>query len=258
MRTIISLHVLLLACGSLAARAEPHLGFDVENGAKGVQVTKVYDHTPAAKEGVRIGDHVMAVAGLPVTTVEEIQKALRPRKVGGNIRVKVSRLTGPQDIKVQLLDGDALRAAEAERRATQRARAEKEAREAIEKATNIAKYISEKGPLIYVGKVEDNVIGTPEILLMLHNISPEDVDAVEFEVRMFDKFGRPALGFAGDSNTKRFLHQKAIAPSAEVLVRANVLFHDTVGKAEIVATKFVMGDGRIVEPPQPKVVIVSK
>jgi serine protease Do len=83
------------ALGLKVTKLTPDLAkqYALPEGAKGVVITEVPQNSPAAAQGLRPGDLVVAVGHEPVTSPEEVQKkAAAARKVGRqNLLVRVER-----------------------------------------------------------------------------------------------------------------------------------------------------------------------
>jgi serine protease Do len=69
---------------------------------EGVIVTIVGDNTPAARAGLRQGDIVTAIGGEPVTQGADLRRAIRARKPGDEVRLRVQRPDGEQEIVARL------------------------------------------------------------------------------------------------------------------------------------------------------------
>ena len=66
------------------------LGLEVEHGAKQengwqLKITKVYDNSPAAKSGVRVGDRLTAINGGNIHSLFEFKANIYTRKIGSRV-----------------------------------------------------------------------------------------------------------------------------------------------------------------------------
>lgn len=254
-----------LALSQVAAYAEPHLGFNVEVVSRKPMVVFVYPFTTAQFAGVTKGDVVLSVGGRPVAGPKDIADFVAAKKVGDKVRIKLRRNNDESYVKVSLEDGDDVRAKQAERddRAKESLRREREAREReaalrAEQAARTAKHVSDHGPLLFVGRVTDDVLGQPQITILAENLSRSTVDAVRFRVSVFDKFGDPVPDSFGAGHEKEFLYQKPILAGEKVVINMGVPWHATVGVAKIVASEYVLAGGEKVVPPRKKVVEVRR
>lgn len=68
----------------------------------GVMVGKVFEDTPAAKAGLRVGDVVTQVDGKDVESTWDITRALQQKKKGDQVRVDFFRDRAPQNVFVTL------------------------------------------------------------------------------------------------------------------------------------------------------------
>lgn len=251
--------VLLLAVASARAGAEPHLGFEVDDSGGRLRVSHVYPFTEASKAGVAMGDIVLNVGGASVKNEKEFADIVARRKPGDVARVRLKRGEVAKNHKIEVADGDAMRAAVEQQKNAERARRDQERRRAVAEREQLEERIAEKGAVSFTaGKVTDNVIGRPEIVLVIENISEQWIDGVEFRVAMFDKFGRPAKGLWGDSHEKTFLFQNRIGALGTERMIVPIPWHDTVGKAEIVVVQYVLDNGAIIKPTAPDRVTVQR
>lgn len=237
-----------------AASGEGYLGAELRELDGKVVVRDVEHLSPAALAGISRGDVVLSVGGRSIKSakqLEEIVAAAEPDKL---IRFEILGLTGRQAAKVRVGDAAEWRKRKEEERATKAAAAAA----AVKAAENLRKRIIDGGPLLVVGKVRDNVIGRPEIVLLAENLGKTSIEAVEFEVAMHDKFGRPATGLWGDTHRKTFIFQNVIAVGEQKVIVLGIPWHETVGRADIAATSYVMPGDRILTPPNPPVVQVRR
>ncbi len=65
-----------------------------------VSVAQVYGGTPAARGGLRRGDEIITVAGRPVGTIAELQRAVLTRPLGEGIPLRIRRGTETLDLVV--------------------------------------------------------------------------------------------------------------------------------------------------------------
>ncbi len=81
----------------------------------GVAIYAVFDHTPAAQAGLQglgvnrlgervFGDVIIAVNNIPVTTIEEVQSILDPRKPGDKVTLTVVRAGQTRNISLTLIE----------------------------------------------------------------------------------------------------------------------------------------------------------
>ena len=81
----------------------------------GVVIYAVFDHTPAAQAGLQglgvnrlgervFGDVIIAVNNIPVTTIEEVQSILDPRKPGDKVTLTVVRAGQTRNISLTLIE----------------------------------------------------------------------------------------------------------------------------------------------------------
>ena len=245
--------------------AEPRIGFDVIQIGEAVVVSHAYLCGMNRLDGVSKGDRVLAVAGRPVKKTSDIAAAVKTKAVGEKVSVRIARAGDRLSRDVLMIDDDQVRkeveeleaaklraneAIEEQARAAAAAKAEERAR--------ILRIAADAGPLVFVGRIVDNSLGQPEILILCENISDATIEAARFRVAMFDKFGDPAKSAFGASHEQVFLYQKRIMPGQELTLELHIPWHSTAGKATIVATDFVLeGDRRFV-PPRPKSVEVRQ
>jgi len=76
---------------SAAAGAPPRLGVDVEERADGLWVVAVDAGAPADAAGLRAGDRVLSLGGVPVTDIESMRRAIGALRPGGSATVTVWR-----------------------------------------------------------------------------------------------------------------------------------------------------------------------
>lgn len=249
---------LLLASG--IASAEPHAGFEVAKKGESIIVSDVHECSPTFFSGVFVGDKIIEAGGKIIKTEDDLKAVVAKRAVGKLMPLRVLRGDEKKKVLVHVMDAEDVKshvAKELHEKAAEEKRArelaEKKAIEEAERAARTREYVEQHGPLLYVGRVTEDVIGQPEIRLLVENLSKTDVEAVRFKVAVFDKFGDKVKdAFSGD-HEKEFLYQHTIRPSAETWIRLGIPWHTTAGKATVVATEYVMADGRRVSPPHPKV-----
>lgn len=244
--------VQILAAG--IAFGEGYLGAELRELDGKVVVRDVEHLSPAAVAGISRGDVVLSVGGRSIKSakqLEEIVAAAEPDKL---LRFEILGLTGRQAAKVRVGDAAEWRKRKEEER-VRKAAADAAAAKAAE---NLRKRILDGGPLLVVGKVRDNAIGRPEIILLTENLSATPIEAVEFEVAMYDKFGRPATGLWGDTHRKTFIFQEVIAVGEEKVIVLGIPWHETAGRVDVAAARYVMPGDRILTPPNPPVVQVRR
>jgi membrane-associated protease RseP (regulator of RpoE activity) len=247
----IALATLLIA---RAASGEGYLGAELRELDGRVVVRDVEHLSPAALAGISRGDVVLSVGGKSIKSakqVEEIVAAAEPDKL---LRFEILGLTGRQAAKVRVGDAAEWR----KRKEEERVRMAAADAAAAKAAENLRKRILDGGPLLVVGKVRDNAIGRPEIILLTENLGGSPIEAVEFEVAMYDKFGRPATGLWGDTHRKTFVAQDVIAAGQEKVIVLGIPWHETAGRVDVAATRYVMPGDRILTPPNPPVVQVRR
>jgi len=70
----------------------PAIGIRVKGGPhRGLEVTEVEPHAPAAATGIEMGDHILQAGGRPVLSFEDLTAALDQAGVGGTIRLQLAR-----------------------------------------------------------------------------------------------------------------------------------------------------------------------
>jgi hypothetical protein len=246
------------------AIAEPHAGFEVSQHDGAVFVSDVHECSPSYFTGVVVGDKLIESGGKAIKTEEDLRAAVSKRSVGKLMAFHVIRNDKRTKVLVRVIDSmDVRRHVEQELRdkaadeQRARERAEETARRAAALAERTRDYVEKHGPLLYVGRVTEDVIGQPEILLVADNISSTAVEAVRFRVAVFDKFGDEAKNaFSGEHETV-FLYQRTIRPGAEAVIRMGIPWHATAGKATVIVTEYVVNGGVRVSPPRPKVVEIT-
>lgn len=251
--------VALVVLVASSAIADPHLGFDVKDRNGKVEVSKVYAFTSAAGSGIDAGDVVVSVGGVAVNSAEEFGVAVSGRKTGEIVGVKTERGGKANNHDIHVVDGDEMRALLKERREReQKHRREMEARISADRKQD-RDTLAKQGAIVFRGgAVKKDAIGQPQITLDIQNISTQTIDAVEFKVTMFDKFGRPAKGLLKDSHEQTFVYQEVIAPRDTVSITANVPWHQTVGKADVAVVQYVLENGKVVKPQAPPTVTVKR
>ena len=261
-----SLLCLLVGLAAAACQADPRVGFDVETNRGETVVSRVYgrgrvdlglsDLRP--DKGVQAGDRLVSVAGYAVKKPRDVDAAVKGRKPGRNVTVKVIRGGKPVTCVVPIVESEAVqKEIDDERRASLEAEQEAAKQEQARRQKLLIRAL-ETGPLLFAGQIVDNARGDPEIVLVCENIAETAIEAAKFEVAMFDKFGDPALGIFGSSNEKTFVYQKRIEPRERVVIELRIPWHGTAGKATITAREFVMRGDRKFSPPKPEPVAVRQ
>ncbi|MBI2522012.1 MAG: PDZ domain-containing protein [Bdellovibrio sp.] len=69
----------------------PWLGIAIEKGPKGVLIKNTFPDTPAEKAGLRSGDEILKVVGVPVQTPEELVQEVTNKGVGFTVKVEFLR-----------------------------------------------------------------------------------------------------------------------------------------------------------------------
>jgi serine protease Do len=69
---------------------------------EGVYIIEVVEGSPAYQGGMRQGDVIIAVAGVTVNTVEEVQAELRKKEVGETVKIAIVRDVEQMEISVTL------------------------------------------------------------------------------------------------------------------------------------------------------------
>jgi len=75
---------------------------DFGEGTKGVKFADVRDGSPAAKAGFKAGDVMVEFDGKPIQNLYDFTYALRAKKPGDQVRVKVLRGSEPVEATVEL------------------------------------------------------------------------------------------------------------------------------------------------------------
>lgn len=268
----------LVTGSSFAWAAEPNLGFEVDGSTGVLRIAQVYDLTDAKTAGLKPGDVVVNVAGGNVSTEKDFAAIVATREPGAVVQLrykpsrprevvdglsdllkKNKRTSEPVTVRLAVVDKRAMLEAIAEKKKQDDLAAQQKRQQEDAFLRQKEERIATKGALsITAGQVRDNAIGMPEIKIRITNIADQPIEAVEFRVAMFDKFGRPAMGLWGETNDKIFLHQEVIEAGSSVFVVANVPWHSTVGKAEITVVKYALANQRVITPPSPDTVVVAK
>jgi hypothetical protein len=236
------------------ASGEGYLGAELRELDGRVVIGNVEHLSPAARAGITRGDVVLSVGGRGIKTTKQLEEIVAGTQPDRLLRFEIMSLTGRQAVKVRVEDAAEWRT----RKEEEKARAAAAAAAAEKAAAALRKRIIDGGPLLVVGKVRDNVIGRPEIVLLAENLGKTSIEAVEFEVAMYDKFGRPATGLWGDTHRKTFIFQNVIAAGEQKVIVLGIPWHETVGRADVAATSYVMPGDRILTPPNPPVVEVRR
>lgn len=72
--------------------APPWLGIGLDDGTRGVKVIEVMDETPASRVGIRVGDEVLAVDGVALTTrPQDLITLIRSHHGGDRVQLMVAR-----------------------------------------------------------------------------------------------------------------------------------------------------------------------
>lgn len=61
----------------------------------------------------------------------------------------------------------------------------------------------------YSAGIQDNIIGTPELTLIVESVSDKDITAFEFTCQLYDSFDRPVKRLGGNDNTFKGIVQDA-------------------------------------------------
>jgi peroxiredoxin len=67
------------------------LGIGLEQGKRGVKVTEVIEGTPAAEVGLRIGDEIVAIDGVPLAGPDDLVGRVHAHRSGDRITLEVAR-----------------------------------------------------------------------------------------------------------------------------------------------------------------------
>lgn len=239
---------------AVAAHGEGHLGAQLRELDGKVVVGDVEHLSPAAVAGLARGDVVVSVRGRSIKTAKQLEEIVAETEPDALVRFEILGLKGRQAVKIRI--GDAAEWQKHVQAERDRKAADESAK--MKAAAALHKRIVDGGPLLVVGKVRDNVIGRPEIILLTENLGATPIEAVEFEVAMYDKFGRPATGLWGDTHRKTFVAQDVIAAGQEKVIVLGIPWHETAGRADVSATRYVMAGDRILTPPNPPVVQVRR
>lgn len=237
-----------IACG------EGFLGAELRELDGRVVVGEIDHLSPAAVAGFTRGDILLSVRGRDIKTAKQLEEIVAGAEPGSLLRFEILALTGRRAVKVKVGDAAEWR----KHMQAERERKEAAALAEAKAAAALQKRIIEAGPLVVVGKVRNNAIGRPEIILLTENVGSTPIEAVEFEVAMYDKFGRPATGLWGDTHRKKFVFQDVIAAGEQTVIVLGIPWHKTAGRVDIAATRYVMAGDKIIEPPSPPVVEVRR
>lgn len=157
-----------VACG--VARAEPHLGFDVDDVKKSVVVSRVYEASLATVAGVLEGDIVTKVAKRPVRKASDVASIMERHDMGEFVDVVVKRGGKQQALRVMVSDGNDVR---------RRSEEAKEARERTAKANHdaavAAKAQARNAAIADDPEIESRLKGLLEEWELMKD-SPSDVD----------------------------------------------------------------------------------
>ena len=80
--------------GKVVNSHRAYLGITIGDTGNGVYVGSVAADGPAAKAGIQVGDVIVAVAGKPTPTSDELGSVLAAHKPGQTVKVKVVRQNG--------------------------------------------------------------------------------------------------------------------------------------------------------------------
>jgi len=75
---------------------------DFGEGVKGVKFADIREGSPAAKAGLKAGDVLVEFDGKPIQNLYDFTYALRAKKPGDEVMVKVMRGSEPVEVKVLL------------------------------------------------------------------------------------------------------------------------------------------------------------
>ncbi|HET6204415.1 MAG TPA: M20/M25/M40 family metallo-hydrolase [Planctomycetota bacterium] len=78
--------------GTAPGPGRPSLGVTLEEGAAGLRVIEVEEGGPAAAAGVRVGDLLAALEGVPTGTLEALREALGRRRPNEEVALTVQRV----------------------------------------------------------------------------------------------------------------------------------------------------------------------
>jgi hypothetical protein len=98
--------------GLLGKRAEPEVilrgfwGLALEDGAKGIAVTLLLDHGPAAEAGLQVGDRITKVGNVSVSNLADLRKQAAKKTNSEMIPLTVVR--GPETKTINLRTGKGL------------------------------------------------------------------------------------------------------------------------------------------------------
>jgi putative serine protease PepD len=88
----------LVQHGKVVDSNRAYLGINVgDTGGEGVYVGSVKPDGPAAKAGIKVGDVIVSVAGVPTPTTEALSVVLATRKPGQKVSVVVRHQNGEKD-----------------------------------------------------------------------------------------------------------------------------------------------------------------
>jgi serine protease Do len=76
------------------------IGFSIEND--NLEITDVYEGTPAAKAGLKVGDLIAAIDGKKITKRDELAAHLKTKKPDDEVSIEVQRDKKPLTLKVKL------------------------------------------------------------------------------------------------------------------------------------------------------------
>ena len=77
--------------GDVPGGTSPRLGVQLLEEADRVEITGFSEGSGAERAGMRVGDIILALAGTPIQTVDDVKIELLSRKKGERVRVKVRR-----------------------------------------------------------------------------------------------------------------------------------------------------------------------
>jgi S1-C subfamily serine protease len=70
---------------------KPHLGVYLDQADDGMKVVKVVEHSVAANSGIAVGDHIVELAGKPVTNISDVIVAVQNMVPGTWLPLTVKR-----------------------------------------------------------------------------------------------------------------------------------------------------------------------
>jgi serine protease Do len=76
------------------------VGFSLENN--NLEITDVYENTPAEKAGLKVGDVIVSIDSRKISKRSELADALQKKKVGDEVALEVHRDKKPVNVKLKL------------------------------------------------------------------------------------------------------------------------------------------------------------